>query len=1138
MTWFPIGPDFIYTPRDAAQPRRLSRRNQYARQCQIWGIAVDPNDANTIYTVDQNVYSGLPMPKGGSGAFRTDDGGQSWTPIGDSLQQANFALNPSCIAVHPVNGNYVYMGTDTGAIYVSSNKGGAWGAPVSLSGNIKQIVVDPRSATNPATTVLYAGTATGVFVSTDGGASWGATPVLGGAVSSMAFSLPAAGTPTCYVGIMGGGVYYSTNPATTAWTLVAGPGLPAAGTFNHAWVDYCQANPNRAYAYFESFSTGTVALCTTGSGNTGWKKIASATIPTSSGVFAVAPNSPGNGNNDILFLGHLYLSRSIDSGQTWVVGADGYHVDQRSVAFAPAKPPAGSVPLTLVGNDGGLIGSTGYADPTYSYGTAPSDFSDGATYTSSGVAQNLNHGKVSAALHAYNADPNVSALGYIVCDDTGLSAHTSALGWRGLGNADGDQVACTPGSDGVKVWANLGFPFSTYLITDTGVPGDVGTWTLCKLGGSTIASSSNHVLTIDKKCVTGIQAGPIVSIDQTGVATQISQVFAQPARVVAASTVDDTLFCCATQDNRVFITSGVTPGPTTIWAEATSGKPSGIVASVAIDIGGNVYALMTAMPGGSTTPLYRISGGAWTAQASSGLPGLPYGRLIADPVAAGTLYAVAGGHVYRLASSGTIFTWTEIGPGLPGPHVEDAWAGKIASNKVLLRAAIGSRGVWETDITAGAADPPARPYLRDHPLDQGWLTPSSDGLVNPYRPGDGVSVFHYQSADIKIDAQQPGSPSFFQTDPEGTLPLSHVLFDVLTDNSQSLPGTDAAMVHVQVHNRSNTVLDNVSVWAIYASAAAGVPGLNASPSMGNAFKFWDQFTSGGAIVPNLPADSPWTSVGPPVTLSEIDAAHPRVASWNWTVPPLVTGDPGHYCMVAFIHSAQDPINESTNYSVDSMTPTNPQIGQKNLHVVTPLAQARSFHMREYVEFHNPEPRLRVADLIFDLRPLPPELQVLLRLSDLETQAPLEESLSGIDSVHHPGLADSAKAALLADVEIGGEVLGWFEHWLDRFERDLGGRNDDDDRPCHKPHPGLRFAPPVYRAKPASLVVVSGVRLPPHGAGAALLAIENHGELPAGSEYRFQVQQVAKERVIGGSTYVIRIPGHREPERIESLMERY
>src|SRR5262249_13577780 len=156
-----------------------------------------------------------------------------------------------------------------------SNKGGAWGSPVSPSTNVKEIVVDPRGATNPATTVIYAGTPTGVFVSTNGGASWGATPVLVGVVSSMAFYLPATGAAACYVGIMGQGVYYSTNPATTAWTLVTGPGLPAGGTFDHAWVDFCPANPSRAYAYFQSFSTGTVALCTTGNGSTAWKKITS-----------------------------------------------------------------------------------------------------------------------------------------------------------------------------------------------------------------------------------------------------------------------------------------------------------------------------------------------------------------------------------------------------------------------------------------------------------------------------------------------------------------------------------------------------------------------------------------------------------------------------------------------------------------------------------------------------------------------------------------------------------------------------------------------------------------------------------------------------------------------------------------------
>jgi hypothetical protein len=46
-----------------------------------------------------------------------------------------------------------------------------------------------------------------------------------------------------------------------------------------------------------------------------------------------------------------------------------------------------------------------------------------------------------------------------------------------------------------------------------------------------------------------------------------------------------------------------------------------------------------------------------------------------------------------------------------------------------------------------------------------------------------------------------------------------------------------------------------------------------------------------------------------------------------------------------------------------------------------------------------------------------------------------------------------------------------------------------------------------------------------------MVIENHGELPQGSEYRFQVQQFVGGRLVGGSTYVIRIAG---PARIEPL----
>jgi hypothetical protein len=474
-----------------------------------------------------------------------------------------------------------------------------------------------------------------------------------------------------------------------------------------------------------------------------------------------------------------------------------------------------------------------------------------------------------------------------------------------------------------------------------------------------VNSTSNHVLTIDKKCVTGINpvtfgggaisagirtvtpasmayitvgsliiydAGPseevvtvtavtattftanfsqshgagvymevfqsfVALIDQSGAATQISQVFGlNGPQAIAASTSDPTLLCCATLDNRLFVTSGVALGPGTVWSDATAGKPtSPTISSVAIDAAGNIYALLTTVLGGSSTPLYKISAGNWTAQANAGLPGGPFGPLVADPIVANTLYATSGGRVYRLVLGAGTWTWTDISPGLPGPQIQDLWIGNIASvasPKVLLRGAAASRGIWETDVTAGASDPPARPYVRDHFLDEGWLAPSPDGLVNPFSPSDGISVFHYQCADIKIDVLQPGPPVFFQTDPEGTLPLSHVSFDQLRDNSQNLPQMDAAMVHAQVRNRSYTPLINVSVWAIFCNASAGVPALSASAALSNNFLFWSQFQASGAIAPNLPADSPWTSVGTPVVLSGIDTAHPQVASWNWTVPVL------------------------------------------------------------------------------------------------------------------------------------------------------------------------------------------------------------------------------------------------------------
>ena len=115
------------------------------------------------------------------------------------------------------------------------------------------------------------------------------------------------------------------------------------------------------------------------------------------------------------------------------------------------------------GCDGGLALSTGFADPTF---TPPGSFDEGDTYVPAGGVKNLNHGKQSTAVYAYNSDTAIAALGYVGVQDTGMNAGDSSLLWRGLADADGGAIACKPGSDGVKVWYTIDGGLS--MVTDKG----------------------------------------------------------------------------------------------------------------------------------------------------------------------------------------------------------------------------------------------------------------------------------------------------------------------------------------------------------------------------------------------------------------------------------------------------------------------------------------------------------------------------------------------------------------------------------------------------------------------------------------------------------------------------------------------
>jgi len=347
-----------------------------------------------------------------------------------------------------------------------------------------------------------------------------------------------------------------------------------------------------------------------------------------------------------------------------------------------------------------------------------------------------------------------------------------------------------------------------------------------------------------------------------------------------------------------------------------------------------------------------------------------------------------------------------------------------------------------------------------------------------------------------VDAQQSGSGgNFFQTDPEGsttsTSPISAIAFDCIKDNSANLPSNDMARVHVQVHNRSLTPANNVHVWAVYTPAAGKPQSLAANPP-NNHFDFWSQFPVSGAITPNLPPNSPWHPIGPPITLNNIDAAHPKVASWNWTVPSLSNGQPAHVCIMAFVSSADNPLTES-QFDVDAITSRNPLVGQKNLHIGPPIFLFGPA-LNEYIEFNNPHPEPGIFDLVFDFRSLPKGLAVNLQFTALHTSLPLQRALTGVASSKRGTLVRSAEPA------------------------------DKGRRRIQLP----RFSETIYLAERSAQVHVKGVHIPPFGREAAFLSIACEGKLPLGSEHYFMIEQKGPGAVVGGSTYVVRIA--RDPRR--------
>jgi photosystem II stability/assembly factor-like uncharacterized protein len=220
----------------------------------VRALAIHPTDGDTVY---------LGAAQGG--VWKTTNGGASWTPLTDNQP----ALAIGALAIDPANPDVVYAGTGEptlgldnyygAGILKTTNGGQTWSL---LGGNVfggiavSEIVIDPQNSN-----LVYAASAVsgvagpaspprGIFRSQNGGQSWEAVLTCPDCNGATDLVINPATPSTLYAAFYGYGVFRSVDGGDN-WTLLAG-GLPNPQQIQVGRVRMAlsAANPQTVYASF------------------------------------------------------------------------------------------------------------------------------------------------------------------------------------------------------------------------------------------------------------------------------------------------------------------------------------------------------------------------------------------------------------------------------------------------------------------------------------------------------------------------------------------------------------------------------------------------------------------------------------------------------------------------------------------------------------------------------------------------------------------------------------------------------------------------------------------------------------------------------------------------------------------------
>lgn len=693
---------------EAQAQARAMRQAARAAGAPAWAFAGPTNIGGRVTSLAVQDFQTFYAGTGSGGLFKTTDGGATFAPVADDA----FSLAIGDVTLDPRNPQTVWVGTGEanggggslaygGSGVWRSTDGGATWQPRGLdaTSTIGRVLVHPTDSDRvwvAATGSQFTnGPDRGLYRTTDGGATWTRTLFVNDSTGVVDVAVNPRSPDSLYAatwtrrrtpsdrsyGGPGSGLWRSADGGVT-WARV--PGLPADADVGRIGVAVAPSRPNVVYAVMADASGDTRGMYRSEDGGSTW-----ATLPIAQSVafgwwFGQVRVDPTDWRR--VYVPWLNLYGSSNAGQAWTNLLGSMHVDQHALWIDPANPQR-----LIAGNDGGVYRST---NAGLSWAKAAGGFPATQFYTAEIDAQQP------ARLYGGTQD-----------NGTVRTLSGGTADWAEILGGDGHYVRVDP-SDNRYVYAEYQYG-AFFRSTDGGASflsarpgaGDRANWSapvvLDPAAPATLYFGTHRVWRSANRAASWTAVSP----DLTGGPGTGTLVYGT-VTTIDVSPVRDTRLWAGTDDGRVWTTEDGTT-----WTNVTGPLPTRWVTRVTAHPTNALSAVVTLSGyrwGEAAAHVFRTDdgGATWTA-IESGLPDAPANDILFDPTDPDRLFLATDVGTFWSADGGA--SWAALGAELPLAPVTDL----VLHDRTLVAATYG-RGLFRLDLRelgTAAAAPPQAPAL-------------------------------------------------------------------------------------------------------------------------------------------------------------------------------------------------------------------------------------------------------------------------------------------------------------------------------------------------------------------------------------------------------------------------------------------